>query len=275
MRALPEDQWLPQDDRFGDHDAYQHQLDTKAALCRDRHHDVFAALPDTEDAGAEALALIKTHLAEHHQKSASPSAEDAQDLHPLDRAARLIPEDLLLLAPRPSAQDGAGDHLEWVLVAASLCFPAHWVLAEKMGLPLAAIHAPVPHYKERLETPMDRFFTNMKVGPISTRMNWSLQLEPELFAPHRSARPAAMGDIVDDRLTLRVESQSLRKLPRSGVVLFTIRTHLVPLQYWRHVPGAIEDLVQMLSEMSPETRDYKGAGLYEDALRMFIHQPDH
>jgi len=71
-------------------------------------------------------------------------------------------------------------------------------------------------------------------------------------------------------MCLRVESQTLRKLPQSGFVLFTIRTHLVPLYHWQDTPDAFEDLARMLTEMSPETRAYKGAHLYEDALKATI-----
>ena len=168
----------------------------------------------------------------------------------------------------PSA--GASGNFEWCLVAASLCFPAHWVLAEKMGKPLAAIHAPVPDYTERLEKPMDRFFTNMKIGPISSRMNWSLQLGGELFSPHRSKRKAAIGDLANEKICLRMESQTLRKMPETGLVLFTIRTHIVPIIRWQSTPGAIAALVEMLDQMSEEAQDYKGAHLYRDALQQSL-----
>lgn len=270
LRALPEPDWLPFDDLFGDAEARAQLLEQKAALLRHHHAEVFAALPETEAAGAEVLALIDRHCAKHHAGAATVPIDRPSSLHPLDAAARLIPEDLLLLAPRPRQNGGKAGDLDWCLVAASLCFPAHWLLAEKMGLPLAAIHAPVPHYQERLAIPMDRFFTNMKTGPISTRMNWSLQLGAELFAPSRSERQAALADINSDAMRLRVESQTLRKLPVSGYVLFTIRTHMVPLQRWQDTPGAIQDLVAMLAEMSPETRDYKGAHLYEAALQQAV-----
>jgi len=264
LRVRAEADWLPFDDLFGDAAARGRQLQLKADLLAKRHNQVFAAEPDSDVAGAEVLAMVQAHLDTYHQAGSFPPAGD---VHPLDAAARLVPEDLLLLAPRRRSNGGAAGDYDWCLVAASLCFPAHWVLAEKMGKPLAAIHAPVPHYDERLATPMDRFFTHMKVGPISTRMNWSLQLGAALFVPHRAARKAALGDIANDQMCLRMENQTLRKLPKTEHVLFTIRTHIVPLSRWRNTPGAIDDLVAMLAEMSVETRAYKGAHLYEDALR--------
>ena len=139
-----------------------------------------------------------------------------------------------------------------------------------MGRPLAGIHEPVPHYGERLETPMDRFFTNMKVGPISHRWNWSVMTSHKLFTPHRSRRtPLAPGAGIDE-IFIRMESQTLRKLPRTGMILFTIRTYAEPLTRWAAMPGAVASLLEMLDGMTPEMRDYKGFAMYEDALRTFV-----
>lgn len=269
LRARDEADWLPHDDLFDDHAARDSQLASKAQLLGDRHNEVFAALPGSEPAGREVLAMVRAHLQQFHDAGLPDLLADA-GLHPLDAAARLVPEDLLLLEPRRRANGGAGGDFDWYLVAASLCFPAHWVLAEKMNKPLAAIHAPVPDYRERLETPMDRFFTNMKIGPISSRMNWSLQLGDELFSPHRSTRKAAMGDLANEDMCLRMENQTLRKLPETGLVLFTIRTHMVPMIRWQSTPGAIAALVDMLDQMSEAAQNYKGAHLYRDALQQSL-----
>lgn len=269
LRARDEADWLPYDDLFDDHAARDSQLDYKAQLLCDRHNEVFATLPGSEPAGREVLAMLRAHLQQFHDASLPDLPTDA-GLHPLDAAARLVPEDLLLLEPRRRANGGAGGDFDWYLVAASLCFPAHWVLAEKMNKPLAAIHAPVPEYRERLSTPMDRFFTNMKIGPISSRMNWSLQLGDELFSPHRSTRKAVMGDLANEDMCLRMENQTLRKLPETGLVLFTIRTHMVPMIRWQSTPGAIDALVDMLDQMPEAARNYKGAHLYRDALQQYL-----
>ncbi len=269
LRARNEADWLPHDDMFEDHAARDGQLAYKAQLLRNRHNEVFAALPGSEPAGYEVLAMVRAHLQQFHN-AALPDLPANARLHPLDAAARLVPEDLLLLEPRRRPNGGAGGDFNWCLVAASLCFPAHWVLGEKMNKPLAAIHAPVPDYRKRLETPVDRFFTNMKIGPISSRLNWSLQLGDELFSPHRSTRKAAIGDIANEGICLRMENQTLRKLPETGLILFTIRTHMVPMSKWQSTPDAIAALVEMLDQMSEAARNYKGAHLYRDALKQFL-----
>ena len=273
LRTRSEAEWLPSNDLFDNQFARAEQIGLKRKLLAKHHQDVFSAMPNTGAAGDEVLTMVRQHLTTFHNYHVHNNhthndhmTESDADLHPLDRAGRLVPEDLLLLAPFPKAVADDTTAVKWHLVAASLCFPAHWVLAEKMSKPLAAIHDPVPHYDERLAGPVDRFFNKMTVGPISARMNWSLQIGTELFTPHRAERQATASDLDNNQLCLRLENQTLRKLPRTGFVLFTIRTHIEPVSRWRHTSNAIHDLAQMLKDMSSESQSYKGATLYSGAL---------
>ena len=278
LRARSEAEWLPSNDLFGNQAARAEQIALKTQLLAKYHQDVFSTMPNTNAAGDEVLTMVRQHLtAYHHDHAHDDHTHDYHlhddriapadaGLHPLDRAARLVPEDLLLLAPFADAAKDEATAVKWHLVAASLCFPAHWVLAEKMGKPLAAIHGPVPHYDERLAGPVDRLFDKMTIGPISARMNWSLQIGTDLFTPHRAQRQAAAGDLDNNQLCLRLENQTLRKLPQTGFVLFTIRTHIEPVSRWKHTPNALDDLAKMLNNMSRESQSYKGASLYAGAL---------
>ena len=264
LRARAEADWLREPDAFADAGRRADQLAEKAWLLDNRHDEVFAASPDSLDAAREVLEMVAASF----DDGAVPTQED---IHPLEMAARMVPEDLLLLAPRQ--RDGSPDVTDWVLVAAALAFPAHWVLAEKMGRPLAEIHGPVPHYGELLERPMDRFFTNMKVGPVSHRWNWSVVTTDRLFTPHRMRRtPLAAGAGIED-IFIRMESQTLRKLARTGHVLFTIRTYVEPLSRWAAIPGALASLAELLDGMTPQMRAYKGVELFEDALKTHLGAP--
>ena len=210
LRARSEAEWLPFNDLFGNQAARAEQIALKTQLLAKHHQDVFSAMPNTNAAGDEVLVLVRQHLTAYHHDHAHDDRMAPADagLHPLDRAARLVPEDLLLLSPFADAATDDATAVKWHLVAASLCFPAHWVLAEKMGKPLAAIHDPVPHYDERLAGPVDRFFDKMTIGPISARMNWSLQIGTDLFTPHRAQRQAAAGDLDNNQLCLRLVFQT-------------------------------------------------------------------
>ena len=264
LRPRAESQWLPHIDLFGDGAERAVQMNQRANLFADKHAAVFAALPAARAASAELLELITDHICRYHP-SPPPPIDPTQ--HPLEAAARLLPEDLMLLAPRGDADSHNPAQILWHLEAAALAFPAHWVLAEKMDQPLQAIHQPVPHYDERLATPVDRFFTAMQIGPISSRLNWSLQIGDQLFTPQRTARQPLTADNDLGALFLRVENQTLRKLPHSGYVAFTIRTHLLPMKQWQYDCDALQSMLDMMHQMSPATQRYKGVKLYAPVIR--------
>ena len=216
LRTIGEAEWLDVDGRRGD------ELAEKARLLTERHDEVFAALPGTEAAGAEALSLVEDWLARRHPAARldrpTPPPTDA---HPLEAAARLVQEDLCLMA----AHDGA-----IALVAAALCFPSHWRLTDKIGGSAAAIHGPVAHYERELRAKVDRFLERIPEGRIVLRRNWGVHDHETLFVPeHPPPRPGITAANAGARLWLRSERQTLRHLPRSGAVLFTIRVQLAPL----------------------------------------------
>jgi hypothetical protein len=113
------------------------------------------------------------------------------------------------------------------LVAASVAFPSGWRLADKLGLPIGAIHDPVPEYAPQIGRAVDRVTAALTAHRGLWRLNGSLFDDAALFRPAypvRSGPPRVPDDVV-----LRVERQTLRKLPRTGAVVFTIRTFIDPL----------------------------------------------
>lgn len=214
LRAVDEADWLVVDDRRED------ELAEKARLLSERHDEVFAALPGTDAAGAEALGLISGWLATHRPDLTSIApAGDA--VHPLEQAGRLVQEDLCVM-------DRRGDDI--CLVAASLCFPSHWRLADKIGGSAADIHGPVAHYQQELSAKVDRYLERLPSDRIALRRNWTVQDHPTLFVPEYP--PPQVGVDATDaggRLWVRSERQTLRRLPGSGAVLFTIRVQVVTL----------------------------------------------
>lgn len=79
---------------------------------------------------------------------------------------------------------------------------------------------------------MDRFFTNLKVASPIQRFNTSLETSPELFHiyPRNHLVTGSLEELTTDDLYLRVERQTLRRLPRSRALLFGIRTYVTPIQ---------------------------------------------
>jgi dimethylamine monooxygenase subunit A len=251
----PED-WLETDESF------TADLAAKQALLASRHDDAFAALPAAKAPARELLALLGEHLPRHHPAlfrrdgdrlhnlATGESWDVAQPpLHPLDLAGRLVQEDLCLLV----AEDGSP-----VLAGASLCSPARWRLAEKIGRPLSAIHDPVPGYAEQLARPVDRFFALMKPGKLVWRLNWGILDDPTPFQPVRpgNSRTITPGN-AGEALWLRVERQTLRRLDETGAVVFTIRTHITRLDAAIRENRAAAELAATLREMPEASRRYK------------------
>jgi hypothetical protein len=229
VQPLDLDRWLIADEQ---RDA---ELALRRRLLAERHDEVFAALPGTEEAGAEVLELVADAV------GAPPPP--ASDVHPLERAGTLAQEDLCLMT---ESDEGL------VLGAAVLCFPSHWSLGDKIGRPTAMVHGPVPRYDPELRTKVDTFLTRLRPDRPVWRRNWTIHDHDELFAPAppppRPLDPARLGD----ELVVRSERQTLRRLPRSGAVLFTIKTQQVPLGALQARPLVAARLAATIRSLPPE-----------------------
>ena len=140
-------------------------------------------------------------------------AERDDLLAPLERLARQVEEDLCLLV------DGR-------LVGACVCFPSHWRLKDKLGRPMSEVHGRVPGYDVDLASKVDSFLRRLAPRTVVGRRNFTVHELPNLYAP---VEPPFQGIDPPDQW-LRSEYQTLRRLPRSEAVLFTIRTQQVQLK---------------------------------------------
>jgi hypothetical protein len=258
--CAPED-WLPAEDYFGDVKSRHDQIILKNRLFDSHRSDVFRSTDSIVPVGNEVFEMVADHCERvlNMPRQAVPVGMD-----PFEAAARCVPEDLALISPVCGAD---GQVTDWALTAGAIAFPAHWVLQDKIGKSMDMVHGPVPNYRRTLEKPVNRFFSNMKTGLISCRYNWSLQFGDDLHAPHRSQRDPADETTHIEEIFVRIERQTLRKLPKGEHILFTIRTSLQSLGAWVGVDGALTSLATILETMPQPARDYKGAGLYETAIR--------
>ncbi|TFK56026.1 hypothetical protein OE88DRAFT_694681 [Heliocybe sulcata] len=78
--------------------------------------------------------------------------------------------------------------------------------------------------------------------------------------------------VVPENIRLRTERQSLRRLPRSGAVVFTIRTYLfgvTDLTKEKGIPGRMASAVRSWPE---DVAKYKGRRLHEDVLLPYLDE---
>jgi hypothetical protein len=264
--AVPEPEWFEIDA------LYHTELAERGRLLAEHHAEVHGAEPGSEPARAETLTLIIEHLARVHPTWFS---HDGASIHnhltgerwniaahdPLELAARLVQEDLCVIEMSP---DGPR------LTAAVVCFPSRWRLREKLGHPLAEVHGKVPLYGDRLARPVDRFMAHVRPGHIAARRNWSVLDDPTLFQPTGKWRTAHDATITErnagDRLFLRVERQTLRRLPATGAILFGIRVHVYPLARAVTEPEAAAALASAVRELPAEMAHYKSLPMFQAAL---------
>ena len=249
-------EWIEIDDKL---DAY---LQEKDRLYSAIPQKVFVEEPDTRDSQREVLDALADHLLNHFPRlyvrdgsaitiGGSRRMDVATEDPPLLQAARLVQEDFVIMRHKP---DG------WRLVAASLSFPSSWSLMEKFGKPLPQIHAAVPGFGpgSRNAGLIDRIFDNLKVEQPVKRLNWSVYSNDRLHQPDRSAEQGSDNPGGFAGHFIRIERQTLRKMPVSGDILFTIRIHLDPLAALKSQPEAIYPFIEQLRALDKRELDYKG-----------------
>lgn len=274
LKPLELDRWLEVDGYFGA------QLAEKHRLYAELPDKVFVEEIDTRDAQREVLELVETHMSQYH----TPTLAEARALGtsgpglladvPLVTASLMTQDDLILMR---RGDDG------WRLAAGSLCFPSSWSLTEKFGKPLHHIHDPVPGFGTgtRPADIISRMFDNLQ-GQAVERFNWSIQANDALYHPlsdrQRIARSAGRqsnfpeGDI-NAHAFIRVERQTLRKLPVSRDILFTIRIYIDPLSVLaRHSDRAriAAGFATQLGELDEAQLDYKGLIADRDRLMAYL-----
>jgi len=271
LMALKPEAWIEIDGR------YAADVAEKRRLLAERHGEVFAALPEAETASRELRDLVSDHLLTRFPerfahdggrirvRETGETVDLNGDLHPLDAAGRLVQEDLCLMQARP---DG------YRLTAASLCFPTRWRLAEKIGRPMAAIHTPVPYYAEKLERPVDRFFERLKADKPVWRLNWSLTDDPNLFQPTGHNRPDVNAGIDPDnaheKVFLRIERQTLRRLPESGAICFGIRIYQNPVGDLEAEPATAARLAEAVRQLPDSVLRYKSVNVFRGPLLVYL-----
>ena len=181
----------------------------------------------------------------------------------LPEAAAAHHEDMCLLTLREGEE-------QYRLVGAAVAWPSDWTPADKMGLPLRALHAPIQGYEEQLASGVDHFMAKLKPGAIYGRCNWFIAATGErrwVAEPPDQAFAHVTEQNAGETLFVRSERQTLRRLPETGAILFTIGIYVSPLgelsrRNRERLAGAMESLLE-------GEGDRRGAGSYAQALISF------
>lgn len=228
----------------GDRDGW---IAEKTTVMRDHADTAFAVLDGIEPECVEIADAIVDHLRRRWPERSSDVLLDPT-LHPLDAAARLVPEDLVVMVER----DGA-----LVFGGGSVCFPNRWDLRSKLGRSMSEVHAPVSQLNDQLEQAVDSFFDRLEPDRSFWRLGWGILDTADGYAPiDGTAAPRPDVPTLDD-LHIRIERETLRRFPRTRAVLFTIRTYITPLATVLADADDRAAIARILDAMPDDVREYK------------------
>lgn len=219
INPMPREDWVLVDSAFAQQMAYvDHLLATR--------RDAVLAIDDCADLAARELLehLLAAIALRDDYKVTDTTVTRPDGLavgvdwdQALLTARSLVQQDLCLMMPIEA---------EHVLVGGAMCFPASWTLSEKFMRPMTGIHEPVDVFTADMAKRVERMFRMMRPEQDMYRANWLIYNDPDLHQPRRNGDARARNKVKEQ--WMRVERQSLCKLPRTGVVVFGIHNYVVP-----------------------------------------------
>ena len=195
--------------------------------------------------------------------------------------ALLVQDDIAIMLGRPDGQ--------YYLLAGAILLAGFWRLKDKFGMPLSEVHTSgdVPGFKEKLEKGMMNFFRRIQPAQPVLRNNYFIQVDDELAwsnsigsedydADDGSGQKQVDGwgsaekNKAIEHHFFRTERQSLRRLPRSGGVVFTIRTYFEPMTEITKEKGVPGRLASAVRSWGDDVARYKGKDRYEAVLLEYL-----
>ena len=236
----------------GEHDPWMRK-DPLYAL---RRPLVWAEMPGSRPGQQEIADLVDAAIG---------AAPQAPGLPPLYAAARRVPDDLCLM----EKVDG-----QWRLTALSLSAGSFFTAEHAIGKSLGELHGPVTGFADRFLARVQRVFEGLRPELVLERRNWTLLNSDALHTPDPAPIRVHIGEIAPAKagqaLRLRVERQTLRRLPQTGGAVFTIRVWIAPLDALAAEPGKVAAFAQAWRSATPDFRAYKRLDLYDDLVAEFL-----
>lgn len=158
---------------------------------------------------------------------------------------------------------------------------ADWSLEFDLGMSFHEWHGPVPLAHEL--NVFDRalqYLLRLQYGHPVRRLNWTttvnprLDTSPENYPIWGPDRTTLTPDNIGAKLHLRVELQTLFRLPRSNAILFGIRCYLVAFEDLVRVPKWGRRLHRVLRDLHPDVAEYKGMSRYRQMAIDYLSQFD-
>ena len=167
-------------------------------------------------------------------------------------------QDFMVLLP--------GDDGQERFVAGAICFPSSWAPDEKLGLPVHAIHEPVPTLNEHLGARIGKFLAGIRPGKAWERVNWGLSGSPCLNQHPALRIPAMELPLELNSVWVRREDQVLFRLPKTGALIFGINVINISVAEIAADPEGRSGLRQALATMPEDIAGYKNLTAARESL---------
>ncbi|KAJ5609331.1 hypothetical protein N7528_009898 [Penicillium herquei] len=246
---------------------YRARIAQRKALFAKNGKAVLDALPGSELACKELMEMVLQFICARYPQYFTLTDKcilhnrilgievDIKAKPPLEVLLDHVPEDFALML----RDDETG---YYVLRAAVICSAIGWNVATKIGKQLHEIHSPIPDYKEKMQFSMDRYFTKMPTEKPIQRASWGLEVGQPLYMapddPHVALRESQDPKLTVEDCYLRVDWQTLRRLPLSASVVFNFKAVFTPITELRDEPAVPALIAKILTEGKKILMQYKG-----------------
>ncbi|KAJ5894909.1 hypothetical protein N7495_006600 [Penicillium taxi] len=272
IRKLDVQNWLTLDKNYmAEHRVRDH-------LLREKRDKVLRCLPESIDACQEALGEVSKFLCQRFpnvfhkvtegekewvenlmtkEKFDIDSCGDSSienNTEALEAAVRLTMEDLSILLKN--------DEGEYYLAASASLFPTGWTVEERIGWSISRLHNPVPLWHQQVGSSVCKFLSRLTPTSPMERSNYFIEVKKpneDLF--DILYRPGALCEkelckLSPNEIIIRRERQTFRRLPRTGALLFAVKTYLTPIE---ELPmQELENLAKEMKSWPDYVSEYKG-----------------
>jgi hypothetical protein len=247
----------------------------------------YRTLPESLPAQRELRNRVTAHLLSDHPESFQNTGSvvhsvltnqtlDPNDdsIEPLLQLSYLIEEDFMLL----NENDGIPR-----ITAAANAYSSSGRLVASVGHGMEWTHAPVPQLTQKLGSKITRVIRSVHAATPCERFNWQLTPMASVFFPHddpHAANAAAMQHIsaelrrdparAAELLWIRVERQTLSRLPDSNTVAFSLHTYSDPLSSIQSDLESLRAIRALLSDYTEERWKYSEMDIVREPLMRWL-----
>jgi hypothetical protein len=117
----------------------------------------------------------------------------------------------------------------------------------------------------------DRYFAKKPTDKAIQRGSWGLEVGQPLYMPpgdpHEKYRDVQMADLDISQCHLRVDWQTLRRLPLSGAIVFNFKALFTPVEEFRDEPFIPALVLKVLNEGKKNLMEYKNTWHTEHVVK--------